>query len=279
MATYTNENAEWIEWLPTAADLAFTERFALTQGGPKERSTYLRARADQLRECGVDPKQIALDPIDTDTNNPCWWDIQIFGWTDTATIITAGVASALDPRGAGNRNVLVRGTLKYLGNDFEFDIGGGAHFSIYAPSVSLGIIAPTGTLRVGVGGQSNFVGTPMAPVNVTSVAINGIITACVRPSNLTRATLTETRVLVATADIPVPAKARTLQIFQNTASLPATPMNWVQDSVTGFDLGQVDFQLAGAPARTDILDVPAAASILRTGAAARTVTLVWGLAL
>ena len=279
MSTFTDESSRWIEWLPTAADLAFSERFSIIQGGPKDRSKYLQRRAKHLRECGVDEQQIALDPIDTDTNNPCWWDVQLFGWTQTATITAAGIPSTLDPRGTGNRNILVRGTLTYLGNDFEFDVGGGAHFSIYAPSISLGIIAPVGTLQVGQTGVSNFTGTLGVPVNVTSVVVYGVITACVRPSNLTRATLTETRVLAATEDIPIPAMARTVQIFQDTASLPAAPMNWIQDPISAFDLGQVDFQLLDAPGRTDVLEIPAAASVLRTGAQARTVTLVWGLAL
>lgn len=260
---YTSENSIWIEWLPTAAGLAMTSDYALTQAGPKERRRY----AD------------GCDNDDVDPTGPCWWDIQIFGWTDTVTLTAAVPPTLSDPRSNGRRNVPVLGWLKYLGDQIFFDIGSGVHFSICAPSISLGVRAPAGSRTVGDGGQSNFAGAPMAPVNLTSVAINGIISSCVRVADLTNPTFTETRVLTGTVDIPVPARARTLQIFQNTASLPATPMNWVSDPITGFDLGQIDFNLPGAPGRTEIMEVPAQASVVRTGVQARTVTLVWGLAL
>lgn len=262
----TKENSAWLEYLPVAPGLAFTERFPLTQAGPKERAAF-------LKEC---PEVANEDP---DPQSGCWWDVQVLGWVATTTITTAAPPSALDPRVGGNRNPISHGTLKYLGDDIQFDVGPGAHFSVFAPSISLGIMAPTGSLAVGDAGQSNFVGTPMAPVTVTSEAFNGVITPCVRPTTISELTLTETRVIAASIDIPVPPRARTLQVFEATAGLPAAPMNWIQDPITGFDLGQIDFQLAGAPARTDILEIPAGAQVVRTGAAARTITLVWGLVL
>jgi hypothetical protein len=263
----TKENSAWIEFLPLAPGLAFAERFALSQAGPRERAIFLKDCPEASSE-------------DRDPQSGCWWDVQVFGWTVTSIITTAAAPSVLDPRVGGNRNPISRGTLKYLGDDIEFDIGPGAHFSIFAPSISLGIVSPAGARAVGDRAQSNFVGTPMAPVNVTSEAFNGLITPCVRPTTISQTTLTETRVIAAASiDIPVPARARTLQVFEATAGLPAAPMNWIQDPITGFDLGQIDFQLAGAPARTAVLEVPSGAQVVRTGAAARTITLVWGLVL
>lgn len=261
---FTIEDSVWLEWLPTAAGLAMTQDYSLTQGGPKERQSYADA-------CHT--------PDENDPGGPCWWDIQIFGWTDTVTLTAPGVPTLSDPRSNGRRNVPLLGWLKYLGDQIFFDIGSGAHFSVLAPSVSIGVRAPAGTREVGDQAQSNFTGAPMAPINVTTAAVNGILTSCVRVADLRNPTFTETRVIAASVDIPVPARARTLQIFENTASLPATPMNWVSDPITGFDLGQIDFNLPGAPGRTEVMEVPAQATIVRTGAQARTVTLVWGLAL
>jgi hypothetical protein len=269
MSSVFYENSLWLQWVRATAASAFGPLFPLTQAGPRER----RAMNKELADCGMRTPDVRPE-------SACWWNVDIYGWTVTQ-VLQAGTAPTFqDPRGNGNRNVPLFGYIDYLGDRVFFDVGSGAHFSVYAPSVSIGVQAPAGAFRVGSDGVTNFpAASPIAPVNVTSAQVDGSVSACVRPITNAPITRTETRVLTASVDVPVPARARTLQIFQDTASLPAAPMNWVSDPTTGFDLGEVDFDTPTAPGRTSVLDVPAAATVLRTGAQARTVTLIWGLAL
>ena len=269
MSTIFFENSRWIQWSRTAAQLTYDQVFSLTQAGPRER----RDRNKEIADCG-------MQSPDVFPNNACWWNIDLYGWTVTQVLQSAAVPSLQDPRTSGVRNVPLYGYVTYLGETVIFDIGTGAHFSVYAPSVSIGVRAPTGAFDVGNTDTTNFpAATPIAPVNVTSAQIDGSISGCTTPTPSPRVKFTETRVLTASVDIPVPSRARTVQIFQNTASLPAAPLNWISDATTAFDLGEVDFDTPTAPARTGILDVPALATVLRTNAQARTITLVWGLAL
>lgn len=282
MTSAYKENAIWVEWQPLTAELAYTARFDLTQIGPRERRAY----NERLRECRDGPQ--TTNPLDklainagiaSDPENACWWDVTMFGWTVETTITTPGVATLLDPRASGLKNVPCYGVVRYLGDEILFDIGAGAHFSVFAQSLGIGVMCPTATFAVGNAGTSNFIGTLGNPLNVVSTNVFGQIGACTRPVSAQTIKFTQTFTMAAARNINIPARARTLQIFQNTASLPAAPLNWVSGPISLFDLGEIDFDTAVAPARTSILEIPAMATIVQTGASVRTLTFVWGLAL
>jgi hypothetical protein len=281
-ATAYRENSIWLEWVSVLAAgpaLVYNVPFDLLQAGPRDRQNY---NAELIKCANEDPdnRDILIRGTDPNPEKPCWWDVQLFGWTLETTLGAGvpGVPTIQDPRVAGLRNVPLQGRVSYWGGDVDFDVGAGAHLSIFAAAVGLGVVAPLGTLRVVDPAIVNFTGAPAAPVNITDVLVYAFLTACVHPHGNQQAKLTQAFTIpAAITDINIPARARTLQVFQDTASLPAAPLNWIAGPISGFDLGEIDFQLIGAPGRTDILEVPDTASIVRVPAGARNLTFVWGL--
>ncbi len=281
-ATAYRENSIWLEWatvLAAGPALVYNVPYDLLQAGPRDRQNY-NGEMGKCIEGDPENRDILIRGTDPNPEMPCWWDIQLFGWTLETTLPATipGVPTALDPRVGGLRNVPVQGRVGYWGGDVDFDVGAGAHLSIFAPSVNLGVVAPAGTFHVVDPAVVNFTAPLGAPLNVTSVNVYAFLTACVHPHGNQQAKLTQAFTIpAAVTDINIPARARTLQVFQDTASLPAAPLNWFAGPISLFDLGEIDFQLIDAPGRTDILDVPATASIVRVPAGARNLTFVWGL--
>jgi hypothetical protein len=213
-----------------------------------------------------------------------WWDVQVWGWTTEQTVPGAGGQGPFPDDGSlkssGQRNVPIRARLQYEGDELDFDVGSGMRVSIYARNVTLSAVAPVGSIPIS--GPANSIGlvnnNPVAPIQQQNSLVYGVIGQVDSQLGSRIAKLTQVVSVVGAGQfVNVPARARRVQVFQNTAGGAPAAMNWNTNTLSLTDLGQIDF--AAGSFHTDVLDVPGQAAVIAPGAGVRVLTFVWELEL
>ncbi len=213
-----------------------------------------------------------------------WWDIQIWGY-GAEQAVAPGATGAAPSQGAlksSQRSVPLRARVRYEGDVVDFDIGAGMRIAIYARSVNLSVVAPTGSVQIRADGQGGVVNPAGAPgaIDQQDSLVYGQIGEVEAPIGQRIAKRTDALSVVGAGQtIEIPQRARTLQVFQDTAGGAAAPMNWLSNVISALDLGQIDFQAVVSPFSTQIIAVPGNATIIDPGAAVRDLFFVWGLEL
>jgi len=213
---------------------------------------------------------------------PGWWDVQIWGYGSEQVVpaLTTAVAPDQGFLKSQQRSIPIRARLRYEGDVVDFDIGAGMRLAVYARSISLSAVAPTGSVLVQTQGQATLVNpAPIAPIQEQDSLVYGQIARVEAPIGQRLAKLTQSVAVAAAGTVNIPSRARTVQVYQGTAGGAPTPLNWQTNIASAVDLGQIDFRAIVQPNSTDIMAVPGRATIVAHGAQVRTLTFVWGLEL
>lgn len=213
-----------------------------------------------------------------------WWDVQIWGYGSEQAVAPGTSGLAPDPGSLKSlqRSVPILGRIRYEGDTVDFDVGAGMRLAIYARNLNLSAVAPTGSVQINAPQQAGLINPAGAPaaINQQDSLVYGQIAEVDCPIGARLAKLTQTFSITGAGQfINIPARARGVQVFQDTAGGAPAIMNWRSNTISLIDLGQIDFQAGVQPFSTPLLHIPGLATIIDPGAAVRILTCVWELEL